>query len=365
MILNCSRALSLMKCPHEAFNRYHRNLNGPTTTSLLDGGAVHSIIAKGLATRDWDYALEAGHKEFLKSVEVSTIPPEEAFTIEANWELVSAMTMIFKAEYENEGYQVLQPECEFDLPLPGSEHSCVWLHWLDKQGGEHFSPPGVEDILNGNVRDPHEGGGREACHCWQPHRFVGRADAIMLWNGIPCLHEYKPTRIKGELFWDAFELDLQITAYMYGVERATGLRPRSAVVAALFRPSEKQVANWNQMRKFGQAKTVKDYLGYERRVFMRTQEDLARVEHTLVQLCQEWEWRILNNQFRMSPTKNTCISYGRRCDFHACCMSHDDPTELGLMFNRLPQGWREQKHNYVDVKLEQLCNTTERGYIAF
>src|SRR5580658_9194769 len=92
---------------------------------------------------------------------------------------------------------------------------------------------------------------------------------------------------------------------------------------------------------------------------------IARVEHTLVQLCQEWEWRILNNQFRMSPTKNTCISYGRRCDFHACCMSHDDPTELGLMFNRLPQGWREQKHNYVDVKLEQLCNTTERGYIAF
>lgn len=362
MIMNVSRALALIKCPHEAFNRYHRNLSGQTTTALLDGGAVHNIIAKGLASKDWSKALDEGHVDYLKAIETSTIPPEQEYLIESHWELVKAIIQIFHEEYEKEDYQVLQPECAFDLELPDSGHSCVWLHWLDPDGGEHWAPPGVEDIFNNRVRSPHAGHPAflaKECPCWQPHRFVGRADSIMLWNGVPCLHEYKTTSIWGDMFWDGFELDLQTTAYMYGVQQATGLRPRSCVVAGLFRPSERQVSAWNEKRKYGPPKSEQDYLKYERRPFMKTEEDLARVEKTLISLCNEWEWRILAGDFRMSPTKQTCIQYGRKCDFHAYCMSHDDPVELGLMYERLGDNWRAQKHNYVDVKMEQLIQTLQ------
>jgi len=126
---------------------------------------------------------------------------------------------------------------------------------------------------------------------------------------------------------------------MYGIWRALGIAPHGFIVNALIKPSESQVANWNSKRKYGEAKGIVDYIKYSREPYLRTREDLERVERQLIDLCNEWERRILEGRFPLSNVTGACQLYNRKCDYHSACLAHDAPSEF--------EGMSETEDDYV------------------
>lgn len=350
MIINSSRAQVAMKCWRDCFNRFHRKLEGPRSVNLVDGGALHDGIAAGLASKDWQVGKNAARARFDREKHTVTLLPEEQYLLDDHWDLIETMLEVFRSGYEGETYEVLQPECQFDVVLPGTTHRCVFIHWYDLEEGvvKHGTPP-PEKILGKHVERCPGYGGYCNGECRVPHRLVGKTDAVVSWKGNIWLLEHKTSAIKGAQFWDQFLLDIQPTTYIYGIWKSLGLRPRGFVVNGIFKPSEYQVAAWNKRRKYGSATGVKDYIEYERQAFLRTEEDLQRVEAQYIDLCDEWEERIVNGRFPMSNIRGNCLAYNRLCDFHHACMSHEQDGSLSSLATRA--------QDYVDDKLVKICTT--------
>lgn len=348
MILNVSRAKAFKLCRRKAFNQYHRKLEGPRSMNLVDGGAFHHGVAVGRATKDWGKAKEAAQEMFDREAATATIPPEQTYLLEEHFNLVTKMIGCFETQYEHEEYQIIQPEVEFDVPLPSSGHNCIFLHWKDSGGSALYVSPSAEDILNHRVFPAHETLDM-ACSCYQPHRLVGKTDAVVKWNNNIWLDEYKTTSISGQQFWDQWQMDIQPTAYIYGIWKQMGIRPRGFLLNAINKPSEGQVNNWNSKRKYGPPQTIADYIKYEREAFLRTEQDLLRLEQQMVETCQDWEEEITSGirpdrvPFQLTQMSHTCNSYNRKCDYWSACLSHDQAGEF--------EGMAERKDDYVDEKL--------------
>lgn len=370
MIITSSRASST-KCWRRALNTWHRDLEAPRSMNLVDGSGVHDAIAHGLATRDWVAALEVAKEKFDESVKNSTIPEEQTYLIGDHWDMVVALVQCFAENVQHEPYQVVQPECAIDVPLPRSEHNCIWLHHEERVSGdwvEKWGRPDPTAILERRIRSPHNisvqdgwgtpQGGKQVpdhlCKCWQPHRIVGQTDAIVTWERNLWLLEHKTTSVTGEMFWAQWELDLQPSIYLYGIWKTLGIQPRGIILNALSKPSERQVAAWNSKRKSGAPKSASDYIKYERQCFLRSTEDLLRIEKEMTALCNEWEWRILQGDFRPALMKGVCTEYGRRCDFHTPCTNHEEEGSFAGMAKRAGR--------YDDVKIaETLTQITGGG----
>lgn len=339
--------------------------------NLVDGSATHQGIATGMATRDWAKARESARECFEINIKESNLLPEEDYLKEQHWKVVERILEVYREGFEKEVYQVIQPECEFLIDLPGTEHNDISMHWVDGNGEQHWDCPSAEDIIRG-VYSPHALSYPEnlkfstyaekdltiqqakQCRCYQPHKLTGKTDAIVHWNGNIWLLEHKTTAISGQQFWSQWQLDIQPTAYIYGIWKSIGIRPRGFVLNALVKPSEGQVAGWNSRRKHGEPKNIADYIKYEREAFLRTEEDLARVEQTISAVADDWEASMLKGYqrgFYMSPVPGACVAYNRLCDFHAACSSHDSKDSL------MSIGKRER--DYVDearTKLVQISN---------
>ena len=341
MIVNHSR-YSLQTCWRRIFNQFHRRLEGPRSMNLVDGGAMHEGIAVGLAEKDWAHAIEAARAKFDEDTKTATIPPEQTYLIEEHWQLVLKMIAKYQANWEQEGYEIIQPECTFDVELPGSMHNCIMMHWRDVNGNEYWGEPPAEQILARCVRPAHVALDSH-CKCYTPHRLVGKTDAVVAWQRLLWLLEHKTNSLAPETFWKPWDIDIQPTIYIYGIWRSLGIRPRGVVVNAIHKPSEAQVSNWNSKRKYGPPKSIADYIDYERRPFLRSEEDLLRVERTLTDFCNEWEWRVVTGQFNSVMLKTVCFSYNRHCDFYGMCTQHDEPGALSAMNDRAP--------DYVDDKM--------------
>jgi len=192
------------------------------------------------------------------------------------------------------------------------------------------------------------------CRCYQPHRLVGKTDAVVSWNNNIWLDEYKTTSISGQQFWDQWQMDVQPTIYIWGIWKSLGIRPRGFLLNAINKPSEGQLASYNSRRKNGPPKEMSDYIGYSREAFLRTEQDLQRVENLMREICNEWEEEVMSGSDRMShktpfqinPGGHSCMSYNRKCDYWSSCMAHDDPNELEALSKR--------QEDYVDQKLVQL-----------
>lgn len=362
MIINISRMKTSATCWRKAFNTYHRHLEGARSMNLVDGSAFHAGVAYGMAKRDWAGARREARRNFDESLPAANILPEESFKVDTHWKIVERILEVFEENYAREEYQVIQPECQFEVALPDSMHNCIFMHWWDYEEAKHcWGAPPADKILRGTVRDPHSYpltsvkgnfimgiGRKEQCACWQPHRFAGKTDNIVAWQNNIWLHDHKTTAIVGQQFWDQWLLDVQPTGYIYGIWKTLGIRPRGFVINALIKPSEAQVAAYNNRRKNGPAKEIADYISFERQAFLRTEEDLLRFERQARRRCDEWEWRVKNGYFDMEPIPGSCISYNRLCDFHGCCTSHDQPSALEALATREP--------DYVEQSLVQLTN---------
>lgn len=328
MIISPSRFAQAKVCWKKTFNLYHRHLGVPRTPQLVDGTAFHTGIAHWLTTRDTVAALKVARTQFDKDITLSTIPPEQSYLIQDNWDVVE--TALLMVSQEALDWTVVQPECKFEVPLEDSEHNCILKHWVDGESGfEHWGPPPANKILAGLVKSPHSQLD-STCECHRPHILSGATDVLVNWRGFLWLVDWKTTSIQGEQFWTQYQLDHQPTAYIYGVWKATGLKPNGVIINAIRRPSDTQVSAWNSKRKNGPPKTMKDYIGFEREPFTRTDKDLLRMKREMTQLCNEWEWRIQNGYFGMSPINGACRNYNRLCEYHSMCLSHDD-DQAGLV----------------------------------
>lgn len=366
MIINTSRAKS-SACWRRAFNRYHRHLEGSRSMNLVDGQALHSAVAYGLATRDWNGSFERARAQFDTDKQAVTVLPEQSYLFDQHWGVVEKMVEIYRDNYASEEYQIIQPECEFDVQLPNTMHNCIWMHWLDRENEvDVWGPPPAEKILAGQVGSPHyiddekfkrpfvrealeKSYGREpqSCPCWQPHRLVGKTDALIKWGGNLWLLEHKTSSIQGEQYWAQWEIDPQPTAYIYGLWKQLGIRPRGFILDAVYKPSEAQVAAYNKNRKYGPAKQITDYMGYERRPYLRTEEDLAAIERMFISLCDEWEERIVQGRFqRTFNVSGSCLAYNRKCDYWGMCLTGDAQGEIDVLETTKP--------DYVTEKLVQI-----------
>lgn len=345
MILSASSASLAKTCWRKAFNVYHRGITF-TDYNLVDGGAMHAGIAYGLATKDWEGAKAVAVDEFEKRVTEMGASLEYEVLAHHHKELVVEMVKAYEEGFRGQDVQVIQPECKFVVQLKDSWHNDITTHW-QYEGQDCWSNdvmhrsedmiqhkrlalggPTAEMILSGGVRSPHPTPD-SGCECWQPHRVVGTTDAIVRWRGNLWLLEHKSTSIQGEVFWKQFRLDLQPTVYLLGISRKLGITPAGFIINAINKPSAAQVANWNNKRKDKSVvKTEKDYISYAREPFLRTEKDLQRMEKDLVELGEEWEWRVLKGRFSMSNTRGICTMFRRTCSFHAACIDHDEGEEL-------------------------------------
>lgn len=357
MIINSSRAAEFLLCKKKAFNDVHRGLRGPKTFSLIDGSAMHRGIAYGLAKKDWEGALKEAERGFEEDkAQIKALPEEEAFIFDNHLKLVKRMVECYKDSYQEEQFQVLQPECEFDVVLPGAYHNCIWMHHIETCGQGQINPYGFEEkwgvpnseaILEGRIYSPHTTPA-EDCECWQPHRLVGKTDAVVLWNRAIWLLEHKSSADNSEDWWTDFRLTIQPTIYIYGIWKHLGLKPNGVLVNRITKPSEGQVKNWNNKRKdHSQDKDVVDYITYGREAFLRTDEDLARVEQQMIDLCNEWEACIVSGKFSMSNIPLVCRQYNKLCTYHGMCTSHDSPADMSSLE-------KADSSYYVDVKLADL-----------
>jgi hypothetical protein len=102
------------------------------------------------------------------------------------------------------------------------------------------------------------------------------------------------------------------------------------------------VRAYNQKRKYGPAQGVADYIRYVREPFLRSEEDLLRQERELIDVCDEWEWRITSGKWPMTNTQGVCMRWERRCDYMGMCIHHDAPSEMEALTHR--------PDDYVDEK---------------
>lgn len=334
MIINNTRARTALTCWEKAFRHYHQNLTAKTKSlDLAAGAALHAGIAEGFSGR-WDGAREVAVRKLREETEGMIWLPGEETEIEDYDRLLEVMLEKFKAAYDEEPMQIIQPECEFDVELPGPKHHCVWIHHFSHRRLQ-VGPPSWQDILAGNVV-------RCDCdNCLVRHRVVGKTDAVVNWKGAMWLQDHKTTSIEGEQFWRQFLIDIQPTIYLYGIWKSLGIMPSGFIINAIFRPSQRQVNSYNAKKRSGFRTGMADYVRYSREAFLRTAEDMVRVERQLIGLCDEWEERIVSGRFPLAQTGSICTMYNRSCDFFELCCGHQYEDS----------GLPTREADYVDEKL--------------
>ena len=328
MVINVSTVKSWDACERAAFYTHHARLSRGPSRALAIGTAFHNAIATGLAN-GWPAACR--HVLAHAAAEIDpTLDIGEEYKSAAYVEETLAMVRAYQEAYEPiaDLWTVVHPEVSFLVPVPNSEHNCIWHHWRDRRtGNDIWTPPSEWDILGGHVEPAHPEPD-PSCTCWQPHRLAGKTDALVLNDNNLWLFEHKTTSYLSHVWWQQWVLDKQPTAYIWGVWRALGIRPVGVMLNAVRKPTEDQVGAWNSKRRSGDPRTVKDYITFERRPFLRSEEDLLRFERQLRRTLDTWEAAISDpdgiEAFPMRNVGGNCTQYNRVCPNHALCCQHGD-----------------------------------------
>lgn len=392
MILTASKLSTQMLCWRKALNAHLRGYVGEPSYGLVKGSAYHSGLATGIATKDWTQAKLDARATFQKEVSMKTELPGDEWLREDHIDLVMAMLEVYEQNWATAEYTVVQPECKFDVEIPKTYHPDILCHWIEddeerwnfwglvdnprdardagyailednklrapkllevkEDGTKVFEASvnaigwkedkmDVELMLQGKVRSPHTYFSTRYldrnewfdriptdCLCFQHHRLRGITDAIVTWKNFLWLIEHKSTTELGDIFWSEFHLDVQPTAYLYGVWKATGLLPKGVIVNAMYKPSDRQVQSWNSRRKSGGIGKVSDYIRFEREPITRTEQDLLRFEREAKEWGDEFERRVISGRFPMSNTRGICTMWRKLCEYHPLCLSHDSPEQL-------------------------------------
>ena len=301
MIVNGSRIHGFQECRRKDYNWDFLGLSPPRTDlALLTGSAFHKGAAHILAFRNLDAAKTAAEAEFRADLPEDLLP-EETEEYEAQLRVVEVALEKFYKNFLGEPYTVIHPEVQFCVPLPGTEHHCWFAHKL-------LHP----DIAYDDCIHPDD---------VTPHYFAGRTDAIIQLRGLVWLLEHKTTSWAYSLFVRQFQMAEQPTGYIYGVWKATGLRPHGFILNVIQKPNKRQ------------AKSDPFKVEVEREPFFRSDADLERFERQLIEKCNDRERAYIDGTHYMNT--GSCHNWNRACYYLPMCLNHRDP-EPGEFVQRIP-----------------------------
>jgi hypothetical protein len=277
-----------------------------TADPLILGGAYHKGLAMYFATNDMTQAVFAAEAEYRQRYEAqeSFILPEERPLIERQATWLQNSLVEFAKHYKQGDIQVIQPEVEFTVPLPGTEHFCKFMYLARNPHAKTYDSKTWEEV---QISLPHS----EFEEYWHPHYFRGKTDAVCTWQGKMWLFEHKTEARTGDTYFIRFLLDSQPTGYLYGIHKSTGLRPAGFVLNIIKKP--------NAAFKGDPLSVV----GFEREVYIRTDEDLDRFARDLSSLADDFETAFFDPRKVYMNTK-ACTNWNRKCDFHEICLSHGE-----------------------------------------
>lgn len=313
MIGNISRAAFFQQCRTKSYNMFTLGQEPLTPAEpLVIGGAYHKGAAVLTAKKDRDLAIQAAEVEYRERTKDAKLLPEEIAVVEKNIELTRRMIHSLADMYENDDWQVLQPEVEFCVPLPGTEHHCIYVHNILHPDADEESPLTCTDK-----------------RCIHPHYLRGKSDAVLSWQSMVWILERKTSGLLGDLFWNRWHLDVQPTSYMYGVQKSLGIRPNGFIIEKVTKPRKNAVDPF--------------HITIEREPFLRTDADLLTFEREISQLFTDYERSYVEG----THYKNTasCFNWNRRCHFHDQC------KRGGVV---VPGEFRQREMDYVETKYYEL-----------
>lgn len=315
-IINVSRAITHTECTAKSFFRDVRNLTPQITPdALITGGAYHHGSAEFFAKRDPAAAVALAEKYYRAAVDWKTLLPEEVTLHERNITFVKRALRQYADNYKEEQFQVLMPEVEFCVPLPSTLHHCYFVH---------------------KILYPEDKGDHPACsdnRCYIPHHLKGKTDAVIAWRSMIWLLEQKTSSVSGDIFWAKWALDVQPTAYLYGIWKSTGTQPHGFVINLIKKPR----------------KNAKDPLDiqFEREPFLRDTASLLRVERELSIVADSFENMVRTGEYIHSGAMHgQCVKWNRRCPYFAMCARGTDQPLPGEFVQRDP--------DYVDAEYYKL-----------
>jgi len=303
MITNFSGMKEFKSCRvKHNFSKNHRLTAWREADPLVLGGGFHlgaaTLFSSGSVSKAQDVA-EAEYRtrseKYFKENDVMILP-EDQNLFERNVLWLRKAVALFADNYGEGGVQVIWPEVEFKVELPGTEHHCWFLHNLLHSDNPSYTA--------------------EACNdprCFISHTFKGKTDAIIQWQGAVWLFEHKTNSQTGDIFYQRFMLDDQPTGYMYGIWKSTGMRPHGFLLNVIKKPNAAYKGN------------PLDRLGFEREAYIRTEEDLTHFETNLIKSCIDYETAFQHDL--IYDDRSNCMAYNRKCYFYDLCSQHRGPYE--------------------------------------
>lgn len=323
MIINMSRAAFFMQCRRKTYDMFHLGLDPHTTPEpLVIGGAYHVAVAHLVAQRDRAGALVLAEQHYRERIAGEHLLPEELRLAEQNIELTKRMVNAQADLYEHDDWTLLQPEVEFCVPLPGTEHHCHFAHEIL----QHAYPAIVPNYEQCNGAFSIEGR-----TCIQPHRLKGRADGLIAWKGMVWIIERKTSALAGEFFWTQWQLGAQPTGYIYGAWKGAGIRPNGFILEKTTKPRK------NSKDPF--------HIVIEREPFLRSDADLLEFERDISQIATDYE-RAYTEQAWYKNTAS-CTNWNRKCYYHDLCKRNQE---------QMPGEFRPRRKDYVDAEYYKLLD---------
>ncbi len=310
MIINISRSKGWQRC-----RRYEYNLNElkllplQEADNLMTGDAVHQGIATLLATRDTQKAVGLAETVYRDRLKDQMLLPEEQAIVENQITYARAAVAAYAKQLPGEGFEVLMPEVSFAVKLPNTEHHCWFCHRL------LYPKTGYEMC--------------RSAECDQPHILRGRSDALVKWQGMLWLLEHKTSAINTTNYWSGWMLDVQLTGYIYGIWKATGLKPAGAILNMISKPRKN-------------AKNFED-VTFQREPFLRSDEDLQRFEDEIIRIADDYETGMRDGDIYMNT--QSCFNWNRECYFHSMCVNHNQYS---------PEQFRIRPMDYVEEEYYKL-----------
>lgn len=323
MIVNWSRLSNFGKCPERAWNWDELHLEAwSPQIPLLQGGGFHEGVAQYFAERDIPTAQSTAETFMRKQLEGQLVLPEEVPEIERAIAWSKMAVGRFAENYEAVPIQVLWPEVQFCVPIPGSEHVCWEFH-------KRYCGDVPYEV---HANQPH----RKTLPCWQPHWFRGKTDAVVQYLGGVWLLEHKTNSSQLEMFVKRYFLDAQTTGYLYGIWKSMGVVPDGFILNIIQKPHKNSK---DQMQ-----------VGFAREVFQRCREDLEAFAGEFVTQANEYERafrdRALGNEFAVTRRTTSCMDYSRQCPYMAKCQRHPKEALEGE-FNTRESDYVERAYDEV------------------
>jgi hypothetical protein len=308
VIINASRAQFFQQCRRKQWFYDQGLVSIKMTDPLAIGSAYHKGTAVLTAKRDRDAALaaaEAAYREELAKQKM--VLPEEQVLHERNIELIKRMLSAQADQYAKDDWVVLKPEVEFLVPLPNTLHHCWFAHRL-------LYP----DVPFNECRYGDQ--------CRQPHFLKGKTDAVLSWNSMIWIMERKTSGMKQNIFWDQWYLSHQLSAYVYGVRKSTGLPVNGVILEKMPKPARNQ-----DPFSFNYSP--------EREPYLRSEADLDEFEQEISAIAFDYEnaAKVGKPAFYRNP--QACVDYNRRCDYWETCKRHGEVQ---------PGEYRQREPDYVE-----------------